>query len=493
MSDRSPYPATMLLVGLIALVAAGKVVLYGTIDPDAFWHLRVADQLMRDGVRPLVDEISFASIRTPWTPYSWLAELGMRAIWDMGGYRLAVAIETIVAAGIVAMIGLGAHHAQGRHPNPLAIVLATAVGAFWAMPYLSFRPVTFAILLLGIVAVLLIRDRTSDERTHAIWWIVPITALLANIHLVVIVVPIWIASLFAGAIWDWQRSPNDPNAARHVRRYAILFVATGVACCATPLLPGVIASAVRYGSADPMVKSNFISEMQPFYRGTMGMIAAGFVVLLLACVIARRSRLRVGDWLWLAASMAMLLRLGRFSPIFALAAAPLLAAVLPALSDRPLRRPILRYALAAMLLVGIVRVGWALPSRSQSLDDWLERLGPDTPGYPTAAARFVDEHVTPSTHKLVNEFVWGGYLSWRLGSTYQVLMDGRTQLYTPTFWESTYLGTAEQRRAYLASIVADAAIVPATHSQFIGDLIMLGWTVAHEDGRAAVLLPPGVR
>src|SRR5205814_1338906 len=71
-----------LLIGMIALVGVGKAVVSDTLDPDLFWHLRVADQLHRDGVGPLVDELSFQSIRTPWTPYSWLAELGMKWAWD---------------------------------------------------------------------------------------------------------------------------------------------------------------------------------------------------------------------------------------------------------------------------------------------------------------------------------------------------------------------------------------------------------------------------
>src|SRR5688572_17994748 len=62
------FPGTMMLIALIALVAAGRAVLYDTLDPDCFWHLRVADQLCEQGIGPLVDDISFSSIRTPWTP-----------------------------------------------------------------------------------------------------------------------------------------------------------------------------------------------------------------------------------------------------------------------------------------------------------------------------------------------------------------------------------------------------------------------------------------
>src|SRR5579884_1047614 len=81
---------------LIILVAAGKPIVFDTLDPDCFWHLRVAGQLHRDGIGPLVDDLSFASIREPWTPYSWLAELAMKGVWDTLGWRGAVVIQGLV-------------------------------------------------------------------------------------------------------------------------------------------------------------------------------------------------------------------------------------------------------------------------------------------------------------------------------------------------------------------------------------------------------------
>jgi hypothetical protein len=53
-----------LAIALLALIAAHKVVLVDTIDPDAFWHLRVAEQIARDGPRPIVDEISYIVVET---------------------------------------------------------------------------------------------------------------------------------------------------------------------------------------------------------------------------------------------------------------------------------------------------------------------------------------------------------------------------------------------------------------------------------------------
>src|SRR3954453_12822557 len=96
-SARARLGAAM-LVALVALAAGGKSILFDTLDPDCFWHLRVADQLTREGLHPLVDNLSFASMKEPWTPYSWLAELAMKTIWDHGGVRAVVATEAILVA-----------------------------------------------------------------------------------------------------------------------------------------------------------------------------------------------------------------------------------------------------------------------------------------------------------------------------------------------------------------------------------------------------------
>src|SRR5438067_10367028 len=110
---------------------------------------------------------------------------------------------------------------------------------------------------------------------------------------------------------------------------------------------------------------------------------------------------------------------------------------LPRLSDRALGAKWVNIGAAAVLLVGTIRITLALPDNHRA-ESWLNRRGPDLPGYPTAAAEFVDANVHRSTGRLINEFDWGGYLAWKLPA-YQVPLDGRTQLYPPAFWHAAYL------------------------------------------------------
>lgn len=462
------------MIVLLALVAAGKAVLYDTLDPDCFWHLRVADQIQRDGIGPIVDDISFASIKTPWTPYSWLAELGMKGIWSIGGYRAAIIMQALTTAAFVALIALCAYEMTAGG-NPMGVIVSTVMAMFLSLPYLSFRPVTFVIVMLAVCAWLLLRDRNLDERSRAVWWIVPITAIATNCHFYSVLVPIWITALLIGAIRE----------GRGVDHYGSLLAATLLACCATPMLPGMINSLWEYQFNDPMVSGGIVAEFQPFWTSP---IAVAIVVLWLGLLIWNREKLRPGDWMWVLASLVLYMRLGRFAPIFAMVASPYLAMSIPAMSGKALARKSVTAAIACILVIGMVRIGMEFPSANTSMDQWLNRHGPDTPGYPTAAADFVANRV--GSGRIINEFTWGGYLSWKLGDKYQVLLDGRTQLYTPQFWQTMYLSEPENARPALGSTQASAAILPTEHSRFRSILLDMGWQSAYRDDRAEVLIAP---
>ena len=546
-SAGKPMVGWVMLLGLLALVAGGKSILYGTLDPDCFWHMRVAEQLCRDGIGPIVDELSFASLRTPWTPYSWLAELGMKWLWDVGGFRAAIAAEATLVAAIVVLLGLacretsatGETSAAGKasatgetratgsllpvsdptdhgpasspqhKPRLLAATVATAFGAFWCLPYLSFRPATAAIALLTLCTWLLLRDRRLGERTTAVWAIPPLTALLVNIHLYAIMVPMWIGALLLGAIWERrtqcikdsrplcfelhsEQRGRESLMRRRIRRYALLVLLSGIACLMTPMLPGLVRTAMHYQFGDPMVASRRIAELQPFWTDGMGKIAAALVLAFLFALAWNRRRVRAGEWLWLALSAVMLLRLGRFMLLFAPIAAPLLALTLPTLSDRVLGRRLIRVALAGVLIAAVLRIGMGFPDGHVDFYKWLNRdRGPDARSYPSAAADFVLQHITPSSKRIVNEFTWGGYLAWHLAGHYQVLLDGRTQLYPRELWQTVYLGDDEQQRmAFLADTHADAAVLPREKSRFRSSLETLGWTSVFQDELAEVMVPP---
>jgi hypothetical protein len=501
-----------LLVAMLSLVAAGKAVLFDTFDPDSFLHMLAADQMMRDGIGPIVDKQSFASIQTPWTPYSWLGAMAMKGVWEVAGFRGAIAAHAFMSAALLSLIALTCRTVATTGLNglprfarltsrPEAVtdgvglrsVIATTFAAVLTLAYLSFRPVTMALVLLALVSFVLLRDRKMREQSRAIWWVVPITVLLINLHPFAIIIPMWVAALLAGALWERRRHAGPPDwveSERRVRRYEILFVGVCVGCLCTPMLPGVIQSILQLQFDDPMVSGKVVAEYQPFYRGGAGAIGVALVTGCVACLVAGRKKLRLGDALWLLIGFGLLMRMGRLAPVFAISAAPFLAALLPRMSDRVIGRPLTCGAVAMVLLLGIVRIGTSFPGPRTAMDTWANRNGPDTPGYPTAAAQYVESNIPPKLGRLVNEYTWGGYLEWRLGGKFQALLDGRTNLYTREFWHATYLGSEVDRLRFFARVRADAAILPVERSTFKESLAQLGWSTVYRDDRAEVLVPP---
>ena len=509
---RSPAGGFRLIILLLALAAAGKAVLYDTMDPDCFWHLRVAAQLHRDGIGPLVDNLSFASSRKPWTPYSWLAELGMKAIWDAGGYRAAVATQALMQGAFALLLAAACLQLRQSRavsdigpPRPqrdlhedyvdllersgsdfyFSTALCTAAGLFLSLGYLSFRPVTLGLDLLLVCVVLILRDRRLGEQTKSLWLTVPITVLFTNVHLFAMLLPAIGIALLVGAI-----SETTTDRPRRVRRYAVLSTQLVLAFMATPMLPGLVRTIFFYGTRDTMVRGPVIAEMQFFARGPAGAVGAAIVLASTIGVLARWRWIRLAERICFVFATLLLLKMGRFAPVYVMIGMPLLAATMPPLRDRVLAGRPAQWAMASLLLIGCVRVIASFPSRSMSFGSWLNRHGPEAPGYPVAAADYLTANVPLRSGRLVNEFGWGGYLSWRLGDSYRMLLDGRTQVYPAKLWQATYLGTAGDRRALLSTVDADAAVLPTERSEFAACLRTLGWKTVYQDDRAVVMRPP---
>jgi hypothetical protein len=472
-----------LILGLLMLMAASKAVLFDTMDPDAFWHLQVAEQIRNLGVGQLRDTITFGSGAAVWTPYSWLAELFMLKVWEITGWRGAVAVTSLASALFVGLCGCWAYvraqsatsHRTGNHDPSMSAAVGTMVAFLLSMPYLSFRPVTFCLVIIASCGFLASLDRWN--RTRAVWLIPPLCVLGTNLHFFVILVPLGLAANLLSDLLQGQPA----------RRGMLLLTATVLACLCTPLLHGVAHSVLHYSLNDPMVNSGIIAEFEPFYSGKAGLLSAAVVLGGLFMLLRRRERFEAGEWLLLGGALVLAASKGRFSPVLAMALAPMIAAAVD-LSGRTLQRPLPRVAMAATLLLGLLTTATRFPGKEMSLENWLNRRGIDLEGYPTAAVRFVQSEIEPRTGRVINEFNWGGYIGWALRGRFVPLLDGRTQVHSAELWQATYLGESPDA-VWLGAQEADAAILPANNSRFRHALTGLGWQIAHADARAVVMVP----
>lgn len=228
-------PASKRLRGIRALGAASLLALAvlaaaGPLDNNDVWiHLTTGRLILEEGKVPQTDRYSYTAQGNRYVAHEWLA-----ACLYAGAERLA-GESGVVAAGKVlptlALVGL-------------LLVLLARSGAPWGIAFpptllallvarrrILARPELLALPLLLTVLGLLWRDRQAareGRRTLALYWLVPIEALWANLHGSF---PLGILLVLVFAAADAAERLLAPRDAR-ARRLGALGAAAGLALAA---------------------------------------------------------------------------------------------------------------------------------------------------------------------------------------------------------------------------------------------------------------------
>ena len=85
------------LLFLLALLPVGNA-LNPCLDVDTWWHLRVGQYIAVEGHLPDSDPFSQLGRqeKVPWTAYSWLYELGLFKVFQVGGFAGILALRHLL-------------------------------------------------------------------------------------------------------------------------------------------------------------------------------------------------------------------------------------------------------------------------------------------------------------------------------------------------------------------------------------------------------------
>jgi hypothetical protein len=208
-------------------------------------------------------------------------------------------------------------------------------------------------------------------------------------------------------------------------------------------------------------------------------------------------RTRPGELLMLAVTAWATLRSGRNVAFFALVATPLLAEhswtfignlrldkwFVASEKREPEERSALKIVLNVLLLVivlTVVALGVVRAVATQSASDAQE--------FPVAATNFMLAQ-RPS-QPIYNEYIWGGYLIWRLYPNYRVYIDGRADVYGDRLveeWVETHDGKTAWRRPLDQHGIRTVLVKPdvALASLLRQDS---GWQNVFEDKQAVIFV-----
>jgi hypothetical protein len=400
----SPRRLGLLLAALSAVLCLG--LLSPEIrDSDFWWHLKTGQYIVETHSLPVPDPFAFTTAAAPLAypgedltrhfnlTHEWLAQAFFYAAYRAVGFPGIVALRALLLAAFCGLAGLVAWRRSGSlHRGWLAGLAAAAIAA----PFALDRPQLFTYLCLALAVVTL-------ESRRRLWLLPPLFLIWANCHGGFVLGWAVLAAYCAEALVARLRHKPLPEE-------RALWLWSAVAALASGINPNgfrAVQVLLLYRSSE--LQSHLLEWARPpLWPPPL------FALLLAAAagaMVWQRRKVRVGDWLLLAAFTAAAFTaerntifIGFFAPVF-------LASYFP--WKRPLPAAA-GWAAAAALAAGIV---WGTAA-----GDFFQFCAAAW-RYPAGAAEFLAAHQV--TDRMFNTYEYGGYLTWRLWPRQRVFIDGR--------------------------------------------------------------------
>jgi hypothetical protein len=388
-------------------------------DPDLWWHLRTGQIIWTNRAIPRTDLLSFTTGQHAWVPHEWLLQLSLYGAWRAGGYAgLMLWFCGMTAALLViqyVLCSLYSGNAKVAFPG-------TLVTWFFATVGLAIRPQLVGFTLLACELLILHLGRSRDRR----WFLLlPLLfALWVNAHgsfflgMIVLAV-VLICGFVHGNAGLLQSRPLDPARRKTLLWAAALSVA---ALFANPVGWSLLAYPLRT-IFDHRMQLDAVTEWQKLSFDDVrafGLLMLAGAILLIALV--RRKVLYLDEAALLAVVFGMAVLHQRLLFAWGIVAAPILCRQLADLWEKfsPARD---RSLLNAILIFGSLGLAFAAFPSQRDLVSQVRR------GNPVEAVDFIRQ--SHLTGKMLNEYVYGGYLSWVLPEQ-KVFIDGRADVYAWT-------------------------------------------------------------
>jgi hypothetical membrane protein len=405
-----PGPADAIFGFVLGLVLVGGR--HGLLnDPGTPWHLRLGREIIAGGSVPRSDTLTFTRDGSPWVDQSWAFDVLLALVVDHWGWSAAIALASLGLAWLYRTMARDMVR-DGASPVIAAVVsvFAVCIGAihFLLRPHLF----TFAFVYLALRACQAQHERGGWGGLKVAIY----TLILANVHGGFVALPLIVATAGLGhalsGAWDASRKWNTA-------KFGLAFLASCLAALVNPY--GI---ALYRHVASLLVSSgvtSLIVEYQPPHFGTAEANVLEWVLLALiglpAVSASRIDRYRLCHLLvWLHLALTSI----RNAPLFALVAAPALAALIDGLPlamraawKRPERAPLFpvlaTYGVLFLVMGGVTLGGYDLKK------------------WPLGALGTLNRQ--PSTARLFHEQDWGGLIAAECQPERRSYLDDRFELF----------------------------------------------------------------
>ena len=482
-----PSIPDLVFAGLACLqVAAASMILLNR-DGDLPRHIAVGKVMLATGALVREDFFSHTAYGQPFLAYEWLSQLFFAAVYQFAGLDAVAVLAGVVIAFAYALVA-GLLIRRGVAAD--LVILTVGAAALLGMTHWAARPHMFSFAASAILLRLI-----EPGNTRRVLWFVPLFALWVNLHPGFL---FGLGILGVMTVGDLIEAVISDN--RVAWRWAARYHATalGLGSVATLLNPYGIGlhlhSLAHLGNAEMM--SATVEFRSPDFHTSIGMVFLATLLLVVAAIGSRKTRLPTPTLLILLATVALSLRSWRYIALFGLVTLPLLALALVDDWERwipsVLREPgralaagdrLARRGGAALALV-FVLVWAVLPGDGRAKQYVATDFDPEV--FPANAVKFAREHKVSG--RLYNEYKWGGYLvlAW---PEQRVFIDGLADFYGSRIFRD-YRHVAGLRpgwRDVLSRWNIDLVLMPADSSVVAELAREPGWYELYRDEISVLL------
>ncbi len=422
---QSKLQKTLFIVAIVlALAFPFLLALEKVHESDSLWHLKTGEWILSHGQIPRADIFSSTVAGKQWLDWEWLFQIAMYAVYTAGGFNALVFAKAVLVALTAALL-LDTCRRNGASVGVAALVVMLAFVA--ARERLEVRPdIALFFFAAASVAILEAARRGKPK------WLLALSVLQVvwvNTHPSFLLGPA-LAGAY-GIEFLLRRRWIE------LRWWALAAALTCAACLANPygveLVRHAIAQSRESGPA------GVIGEWQPTLSvlplepnwawRTFWWLFWLTPLALVARLVVERGKFPWAHALVLAGMSALALRANRFTAIFAIVTAPILAGALSMLIKDRFRVvwATVSIAVAAFLIWAVVTNRWAMAeNRSVRFG-----VGLDEQTVPTQA--LAELRKLSSGTGLFNTFLSGGPLIWGAWPQWRTFSDGRANLYGREF------------------------------------------------------------
>lgn len=462
---------------LIAIASQGFFLLNG--DGDLGRHLTIGNYILHTWRIPTHDLFSHTMSGKRMIPHEWLAELSFAILHTLLGLN---GVVLLIAALIATTFTLTYREMLRRNVSHLLAIGITGFAGFTSSLHWLARPHIFTFLFVALWAYSLENERSKI-------WIFPLIMLLwANTHGAFIAGFIIWGGHVAGWLWEYLQKTTTLESGK---KLAFIGMTSFAVSFINPAGWRLWATSVGYLGNRFLLDQTIEYQSPNFHTWSTWpfLIMISFAIL----VVGRRINLRPHQAILFAGWTAMSLYSARNIPLFAIVTAPYLGTAIQTIVEKlSILREIdqtiskvengLRGAVLPLAAVILLAVAFKMqPSTNNQFD-------PNK--FPVKAVDWLQAH--PQQGKMFNNFIWGGYLLYRLWPQQTVFIDGQTDFYGEglTREYTRVMALDESWKEILEKYDVSWVIVPSGKAIIKVLQEESHWIVVYEDETATILHKP---